>query len=158
MRQRGWSDDELTYAHTVLTTSHDEKSKRHKALDYFVIWFSFIAIVVGNLFAMIALTPLLVLFPNPGIYAMLLILGVSFGFLFTVVFRDVQHLFGGHHHYFVLVLVPYFAIVGAVVVLGVAAQTLPNLYFIPRKPWLMGVVYALAFMIPYFLQRHIMKS
>ena len=155
MRKRGWSEDELTYAHSVLVHSHHKKSTRHKIFDYLVIWFSFIAIIFGNLFAMIALTPLVVLFPNPGIYAMLLILGVAFGFLFTVVIEDVQHLFSGQHHYFVYVLIPYFAIIGAILIMGIAAKTLPNLYYIPRKPWLMGVVYAISFLLPYILQQRL---
>jgi len=158
MRKKGWSEKELSRAHSVLIGSHHKKTKPHKFLDYFIIWFSFVAIIVANLVAMFSLTPLLVFFPNSAMYFMLLVLGGTFGYLFTIVFDDVQHLLNGHQHYFMLILVPYFAIVGAILIMGVAADILPHLSETVRKPWLMGTLYVLAFMIPYILKTTLRKK
>jgi hypothetical protein len=151
MREKGWTDDELAHAQSVFTNSENKKSTRHKVLDAFVLWGVFIVMVLGNFFALFALMPFFVIFPNLMLYSLAALIGFTFGLLYEILLRDIQHTFHGHHHAFAFILVPYLAIVGAILILGYASTHMPNLFLYSRHPVLIGFCYVIGFLIPYLV-------
>jgi ABC-type uncharacterized transport system permease subunit len=151
MRDKGWSDEELARAHAVFTKSESTKSSRHKVLDACVLWGVFGVMVIGNFFALFALMPFFVIFPNGMLYSLAAVLGLCFGLLYDVLLRDIQHTFNGHHHALAFILVPYLAIVGAIFILGFATNHMPNLFHYTRHPLLIGFCYVIGFLIPYVI-------
>jgi hypothetical protein len=151
MRQKGWSEEELTRAHSVFSKSEQTKSTRHKFLDKLVLWGAFVIMFAGNTVALIALMPFFVIFPNTIIYVVAALIGLCFGFLYELILRDVQHTFHGHHHALAFILLPYLAIVGAIIILGYANAHLPNLFHYERHPILIGFIYVIGFLIPYIV-------
>lgn len=148
MRERGWKDEELDYARHVMSNAHVEKSQTSHLLDTTLLWFFLIVISLGNIFIITAIMPLLVLFPNPAIYGVLILLGTCFGILTKVVLKDIEHLFTGHHLYILYVLIPFIAATGGLVVLTYAQAHLPNIFFLYRSPLKMSIIYTIFFIAP----------
>jgi len=146
MRKKGWSEDELRYAHTVMGKT--PKTNSHRFIDSVLPWIIFSLFVIGNIVTVLLVAPTLVLFPNPGIYALLLLLGVLFGLLFKIILSDIDHLFTGHHHFFTYILIPYIALIGGFLIFSFVDAQYSNLFFVDRDPLVFGIVYAIAFIIP----------
>lgn len=157
LKKKGWSQKELDRVHKVMKQSHSKKTAYHKVLDAAISWVMFIIIILGNIAVLFAVMPTLVLFPNPIIFLILLVLGLAFGFLFELVLSDMDHLFAGHHHVFLYVLIPYLAVTGGIFILNFGMKTLPNVFLIERSALLMSLVYALSFFVPFLLTKLIFR-
>ncbi len=149
LKQKGWSETELAHAQSVFTKSESQKSEAHRFLDRWLLWAVFAVIVAGNIIAMLAFMPLLPVFTHSSLYTMFFLLGICFGFLYQVLLQDIQHQFSGHHHLFVLILIPYLAIVGGVLILTYAQRGFAEYFVVSSQPWLMGLSYAFGFLLPY---------
>jgi len=153
MKKKGWSKAELDYAHE--TMSKAQKTRSHRTLDSIIMWLLFLIMVIGNIAAIALIMPLMTLFSNTVMIIILLLLGLCFGFLYDVILHDIQHLFKGHHHFFVMILIPYLSIMGGFIILNIAKAQLPNLLFIERDPLKLSLFYVVAFMIPFAISKFI---
>ena len=152
VRKKGWSPPGLCHARDVFIKSETSKSRWRSTFDTAVLWALLILMVIGNIVVMVYFLPLLLVFTDIMLYGMFLALGISFGYLYQVVLQNLQHQFSGHHHLFVLVLVPYCAIVGAILILSFGQDELFRIFAIESQPWIMGMMYAFGFLIPYTIE------
>lgn len=148
MREKGWGEREIDYARHVMADAHASKSVGQRVFESSLFWLFLIIIGVGNVFIISSIMPLLVLFPNPAIYGVLMLLGVVVGLLTDIVLRDIEHLLGGHHRYLLYIFVPFMAVTGGLVVLTVAADSLPNYFYLARNPLKMSIIYTIFFVLP----------
>jgi len=158
MKERGWEERELDYARNIMAKANTERSPWRKILDQSLLWLFLIIIGVGNLFIIASIMPLLVLFPNPAIYGILMLLGIVVGMLAEIVLRDIEHLFSGHHLYILYVLVPFIAASGGLVVLTYAQEHLPNFFFLDRDPFKMSIIYTIFFILPLAISKFIHRK
>ena len=158
MKERGWEEAELDYASGIMSQANENKSRSRRMFDSGLLWLFLIIIGVGNLFIISAIVPLLVLFPNPAIYGILMLLGLTVGLLTEIVLRDIEHLFAGHHIYIMYVLVPFIATSGGLIVLTYAQNNLPNLFFLTRSPLTMSVIYTIFFILPLAVSRFMRRK
>ena len=155
MAHRGWPEEELERAYRIF---EDHKHDHHfflNKIDAAIHWLLFILIIVGNIFMAAAVVPLMTIFPNPGIYAVLIALGMSFGFLCEIVVKHIDHLLGIHHHVMLGLLIPILAAVSVFFVLGYADSVLPNVFDVERNPSVFGIIYGLSFVFPYGISKMI---
>lgn len=155
MKERGWGDRELDYARHVMISAQKERTPLRFFMDSTLLWVFLVIIAIGNLFAISLIIPLLVLFPNPAIYGILMLLGVCFGLLTQAILHDVEHLFSGHHMYIMYVLIPFLAASGGLMVLTYAYTHLPNLFFLERSPLKMSIIYTFFFILPLAISKYI---
>ncbi|HLP79682.1 MAG TPA: hypothetical protein VK158_03555 [Acidobacteriota bacterium] len=148
MKELGWHPNDIAYARYVLTQAPQTKTPWQRFLDASILWIFLIIIGFGNMCVLALSVPLIVIFPNPALYGMLIILGISFGLLCESVIRDIQHFFSGHHQVIVYVLMPYFAAVCGYVLFSKAIQYLPNFFLFDRHPLTMSIIYAVSFLAP----------
>lgn len=148
MKDHGWEDRELDYARQVMVTAHKDRTPFRRFIDSTILWIFLILVAIGNLITIALIIPLFVLFPNPAIYAILILLGICFGLLIEVILRDIEHLFSGHHMYIMYVLLPFFAASGGLMVLTYAQTHLPNIFFLDRSPLKMSIIYTIFFILP----------
>jgi hypothetical protein len=153
MAHKGWSEKDLVHANGIFKK---HKHKKHFLINYvdeLVHWLFFVLIVFGNLLIAASVVPLLVIFPNPGLYAILIVLGVGFGFLCEEVIRHIDHMLRFHHHVIIGLLIPIIAAIGMYFIIGYGDANLPNIFEVERSPVVLGIAYAIAFMLPYSIVR-----
>jgi len=148
LRAKGWTEDELAYAHQTMRDSHHKKSRLNVFLDDTVHWFLFALIVLGNTAVMFSIVPLLVFMPNPAIYGLLLLLGFCFGLLIDLISQDLYHIFQGHHKYIFFVLLPFVTVVFGGIMFFISIQQIPNVFRVTRSPFLYALIYVFAFLLP----------
>lgn len=150
MRKHGWDDKDISHLKQCMTTEHTN--------DFFISrfqeilhWLVFLIIVTVNFFASAVIVPLLFFLPNPGIYAVLMVVGLCFGLLYAIVLQDIAHLFDNHHHVTSAVLIPALACINVFLLVSFIDARFSNVYFEVRYPWVMGLFYAVAFILPYVI-------
>lgn len=157
MAEKGWSEEELRHANGVWEAKKHEKHFAINYLDFIIHWIFFVIIVAGNMVVSAVVVPLLVIFPNPGIYAVLLVLGVMFGLLVEQVIKHIDHQLGPHHHFILGIIIPFIAVVSLFLIITYSMGELPNIFDVTRHPWTMGFIYAVAFVLPYAIGKMIDK-
>src|SRR3989338_1697455 len=84
------------------------KEKEHPAikfLDKFVYWAALAMAIIGNFIISIALIPSLMALKSTQLFLILAALGISFGSLFELLIRSIEHL-EAMHHVFLGILMP----------------------------------------------------
>jgi uncharacterized membrane-anchored protein len=155
MAEKGWSEEELQHAYDVLEEKKNEKHFLLNYLDRPLHWLLFFVIVLGNIAVAAVIVPLLVIFPNPGLYGILILLGAGFGLLCEIVVKHIDHQLSLHHHFMLGVVIPFLAIISTFLVTGYADTQLPSLFGIEHNPVAFGIIYGVAFALPYLITKFI---
>ncbi|PIZ55814.1 hypothetical protein COY28_01470, partial [Candidatus Woesearchaeota archaeon CG_4_10_14_0_2_um_filter_57_5] len=91
LRQKGWSEEELAHARIVL-------DKTESPLWVSVLYWTFLLLaIIANLFVSIVLFPLLIISKSGLLYLLVVMLGFVFGFVFSLILRDIDALDVRHH-------------------------------------------------------------
>ncbi len=147
LRSKGWSEEEIRHTKKIVSRIQKVKHPHEKLLldiVYYTIIFSLAMVMIGFAFWLI---PLLVSAPAILLYPVLLIIAFSFGTLLTHVFRDMNHL-RFHHHAIVTAIVPLSGIISFATVIF-QTNRLVVIGGFSHNPWLVGVIFTLAFLAPY---------
>ena len=148
MRVRGWDEHSLKQAHDVLSVKKEPVFAINKFQEV-LHWLVFLVIVIVNFLASAIIIPLLVIFPNPGLYAILMVMGVCFGLLFAVLLHDIQHMFNVVHHFTAALLIPTLAVINIFFIVSYFDFRYSNIFSETRHPVTMGLYYGVAFVLPY---------
>src|SRR3989338_4234439 len=90
MKDIKWTKSEVERAVRILKESEDKKPKGIKILDKSVYWIVLIVVVLGNMAVSIMLIPILLALRSFMLYLVIAVLGISFGFLFDMLIRDMN--------------------------------------------------------------------
>jgi hypothetical protein len=147
LRRKGWSSKELERLHRAR-----QKARRGplvRFLDRHMILFVILMALLANSVAAIVLTPVFVSLAGFELFAVVVLLGIGFGFLYENILRDIED--WTHHHYFITVgIVPAIAAM-LVIILAEFGNFLIELLALstPTHPSLiLGLVYGLSFLLP----------
>jgi len=160
MRRHGWSEDDIDKMSELMrkeSKHHFIENKFHEVLH----WIVFMIIVAVNFFASALLIPLLVVFPNPGLYAVLMISGACFGLLYAVLLSDISHMFSKYHHLAAGFIIPVLAAINIFFIVTYFDFRYSNVYGEIRYPATMALFYAVAFILPYLMMlliKHLERS
>tara|TARA_Y100000031_G_C8243653_1_gene396954 strand:- start:2771 stop:3304 length:534 start_codon:yes stop_codon:yes gene_type:complete len=154
--RKGWNSDEATRALRSFEHAETVKHPALKFLDKIIYWVLILIAVVGNLVLSIFLVPFILFIQHPALYAIAAILGLSFGALFTVVIKDMDHLHMGHHVLTIFIVpitafVNFFLVVAAMSRFAIAIPGMAH-----QNPGLVSFIYSVGFLLPYtnFLLGH----
>ena len=153
MKEKGWHEHELKKAQDIFEKHKDTPHFFINRFDTLLHWLLFFLIILGNVLVVTIVVPLLVIFPNPGIYGILIVLGAMFGFLMEIVVKHINHLLGPHHHFVLGVIIPFLAMMSLFLIVSYTEPQLPNIFGLDRHPVAMGVIYAIAFAAPYLMNK-----
>ncbi|MBI2134800.1 hypothetical protein HYU09_02335 [Candidatus Woesearchaeota archaeon] len=158
LERKGWSKKEIIRASRIIEHAKANRHPRIKILDKLVFWISLLIAIIGNFIISISLIPILLALNNLPLYLVLITLGISFGLLFELVIRTIEHL-EAKHHIFLGIMVPITAVINVVIIVAFSnnlekAINIQN----PHNPLLVGVVYALAFILPYLVYQLFLKD
>ena len=154
--EKGWSKKDINKTLKIL-----EKAKKHpkiKILDKSVYWISLIVAIIGNIIISISLIPFLLALRNFQLYLVIITMGIAFGLLFELLIRTIENL-ETKHHLFLSIIIPIIAVINIVVIV-IFSNRLEEAINIqnPQNPGLIGVIYAVAFMLPYSIYQLFLKN
>lgn len=157
LKKRGWNKKEITKAVKIIKNAKQNKPTDIKFIHKRVYWILLVIIAVANFAISVALLPLLVALEGMFLYFMLIILGITFGLLFEIVIRSIEHL-EKKHHIFLAILIPVAALVNIFIVSRISNNLARMLNLATlHNPLFIALVYAISFVMPYIIYRFVLK-
>ena len=121
-----------------------------KELDNIIYWTTILVLVVANFFVLLAIIPLLFIASNLHFYLLLAILGLLFGYVFSLLIHNIENL-NVHHHLFAILFVPIFAALNLMII-ATTFGGFAGLFGLElnKDPVTLGIFYSIFFVLPYF--------
>jgi hypothetical protein len=158
LREKGWTQEEIEHAVTILGESKKHKPKITVVFDQLVYWVALILAIVGNIVLSVVLIPFLLVLNNIQLYIFVVVLAGSFGLLFSQILRDIEGL-DKKHHVIAGIFIPALALINIYVMVNLAnfLDKVFKLSKVEHNPVLISIVYVVFFTFPYifrFIARH----
>lgn len=150
LKAKGWSEEEIRKTERIL-----EKETKHDAhFAKIVFWSALIVIIFANLLISLILTPFLIVFNKWLLYSVVIILAATIGFLYNFLVTDIGHL-EKKHHVLAGIIVPVIALANMVVMVLISNKFIVDIRInnSVHNPWIVSIVFAVAFILPYLLYR-----
>jgi hypothetical protein len=147
---KGWLNREIVKAERIL-----EKNDKHDVFfSKIVFWSALVVIIFANLTVSLILIPFLIVFQKWILYSIVVILAGSVGFLYNLLINDIGHL-ESKHHILASVLIPLLATANVVIMVIVSNSLIKNVKSITQQhnPWMVSIIFAVAFITPYLIER-----
>lgn len=117
-------------------------------------WMTLLVIIISTLILSIILIPLILVLEPIPLYALVLLLGITFGSVFALLIRDIKGL-KMHHHILALLFLPSLSIINLLVVVTLATKAAAMLTIpLAVDPIIIAVVYCCALLLPYLLTKN----
>lgn len=148
--KKGWAEEEIKKAEDIL-----EKSELHDIFfSKITFWSALVVIIFANLIVSLVLIPFLTVLNKWLLYFTIVILAGSIGFLYNFLIIDIGHL-EKKHHFLAGIIIPIIALINIVAMALVSNNLIVDLKLknSPHNPLVLGLVFALAFIAPYLIDR-----
>lgn len=150
LQQKGWNDADIKKAEAAL-----ERDLRYDVhFSRIVFWSAIIVIIFANIVVAGVLIPFLIALNEWVLYSAVIILGGTVGFLYNFLITDIGHL-ERKHHLWAGILVPILALGNIMVVVIFSNKVIQDakILNVQQDPYVIGVVFAVAFILPYVIDR-----
>lgn len=149
--KKGWTEKDIIKTINILNSAKENKSTTLKRLDFIAYWVALIVAIIINVTISIALIPVLIFIKGLALYIIIGIIGLSFGFLFDFLIREIESI--GQKDYVIQGLfIPSIAIINVYYITNVANNyALKGGISLIKNPILISLVYVLSFITPYLL-------
>ena len=156
--EKGWSKKDVDKTLKIVKQAKKEKHPSLLFMDKALYWVALVIAVLGNIIISIALIPSLIALKSFLLFLVVIVLGLSFGFLFELLIRSIEHL-EAKHHLFLGILIPIIALINFITITSVS-NNLEKIFKInnPHNPYIIGIVYATAFILPFAFYKLILKK
>ncbi len=133
---------------------HQRKLEEHTSSDTTAFWTFLLIAIITNFFLSFILVFLLVFLNDPLLYALVIIIGLSFGYVYTFLIHSLRHTFFHHHMYSKM----FIFITGAINIFYIVttSEIVFNGFNIPNDFYNqigIPIVYFIAYLAPYFLEK-----
>ncbi len=149
LKQKGWSEEEIKHAERELekVTAYDVHFSK------IVFWSALVVIIFGNMLVSFILIPFLIVLNQTFLFFITIVLGLLIGFVYNFLVTDIGHL-RKKHHVAASIIIPLLAIANIIGV-ALAAESLTKNVTVQHQhnPWIVGVIFAVAFVLPYIVDR-----
>ncbi len=148
---KGWSKDEIARADRIYAEAEKSKHPHIKKVEDSLYWFTLIIGIIGTVMLSLILIPVLVVSNNFWAYTITGVFGFLLGALIIIIIKDL-HWLEHHHHLLISLLIPIVAIFNFFIVvnrvntfnISVGIRNIHN-------PVMVGIVYFICFLVPYFI-------
>lgn len=159
--EEGWGKKEIDKTIKIIEKARANKHPKIKALDKVVVWLSFIIAVLGNFIVSVSMIPFLALLDRPMLYFIVVVVGLAFGLLIELLIRSIWH-FESKHHILFLTIVPLIAAINFALI-NTVSNNLSKIFGIQsvqitQNLIIVGILYAIAFALPYLAYRLFIKK
>lgn len=158
LKEKGWSAQDISKTIRIVKEAKEKKHPAIKFLDKLVYWAALAIAIIGNFIISIALIPSLMALKSTQLFLIIAALGISFGLLFELLIRSIEHL-ETKHHVFLSILIPLVAVINIFIITSVS-NSLVKIFKISNShnPYIISIVYAIAFISPFIFYKLIMKK
>jgi len=155
LQEKGWSEEDIKKAEDVL--EKEEKHDQH--FSKIVFWSALIVIIFANLLVSLILIPFLIVLNQWVLYAIIVLLAGTIGFLYNFLVTDIGHL-GKKHHLLAGIIIPILALANMIIMVITANHFIRDLKInnVQHNPWIIAVVFAIAFISPYLINKIFKKN
>lgn len=135
----------------ILRKAELEKPKWLRIFDKTVYWVVLLVAIVGNFIISVVLVPFMLILKGVYLYASLLFIGISFGWLFSFILSMLEKF--EQKHIIAAILIPALALINVAIfaVLSNKLIVLMKLATPEHNPLIVGAVYVLGYVLPYAL-------
>jgi len=150
LMMKGWEEREIHKAEKIL-----ERAEKHDVFfSKIVFWSALIVIIFANIIVSLVLIPFLIVLNKWILYAIVVLLAGSIGFLYNFLITDIGHL-EKKHHFLASIIVPIIALANMIVMVYVSNRFIADLKVenIPHNPWAVALVFMAAFILPYIIDK-----
>ena len=157
LEKRGWGAKEIQKAVGIIDTAKKIKTSESRFLEKRIYFVLLLLIIAANFAISVALIPVLMALRGAYLYFIIIVLGIVFGLLFELVIRSMEHL-ERKHHLVLAFFIPMAALINAAAISQMSnkfgsAFEINNFH----EPLLVGLVYAVSFVLPYIIYRFVLK-
>jgi len=158
LEQKGWKKKDIIKTANIIQKAKENKHPHIKTLDNAVYWISLGLAIIGNFLISISLIPLLLILKSFPLYLTIVTLGASFGLLFELLIRTIEHL-ETKHHLFLGIIIPIIALINLVVIVLISngLEEILNIQNF-QNPLLVGAAYAISFIFPFAIYHVFLKK
>ncbi|MBW3014715.1 hypothetical protein KY335_05775 [Candidatus Woesearchaeota archaeon] len=153
LKKRGWTDAEVKKALSIMYSKGARESIHAPRMNRIMYWAALILAIIGNFMVCVALIPVLLVISDITLVAVIFLVGISFGALFTILIKDIEFV-DPRHHVIAGIFLPALAVIIMFVTIRltnkiVAKQT--STIFLQHNNIMVPIVYVIAFMLPYLI-------
>ena len=123
--------------------------KSAKELDLILYWSTLLLLIMSNFFMTIVIIPFMLLASSFHFYLMIAMLGLVFGYVFSLLINNIENL-SVHHHLIAVLFIPVFAVINLIII-STSIGSIASLFGIETRvePLTVSIVYAVFFLVPY---------
>jgi hypothetical protein len=157
--EKGWSREEIEKTVRIFEEGKKKKSRAVILFDWFAYWAALIIAIVGNMVLSVLLIPFLLVAGSSFLYPALVILGLAFGFVFSVILKDIEEI-ESTKHIIVGMFLPALALINVYIITQLSNYLafLMKLPYGIHQPIIVSIVYSVSFVMPYVITRLIKRS
>ncbi len=147
---KGWAEEEIKKAESIL-----EKTEiKDIFFSKIIFWSALVVIIFANTLVSLILVPFLIVLNKWVLYFTVIVLAGIIGFLYNFLILDIGHL-EKKHHLLAGIIVPVLSLANMIIVVLVSNKFIAdlNLKNVSHNPWIIGIVFAVAFILPYVIYR-----
>ncbi len=158
LEKKGWQKADIAKAVNSIKNAKQNKSKGIIFLEERMYWILLVIIIAANFAISMAMIPILMALSQMLLYFAIIILGISFGLLFELVIRSIEHL-EKKHHTFLAFFIPVSAFFIVLLMAGISNSLMATLglrNFHSRIA--IALSYAASFAAPFLFYRFVLKK
>jgi hypothetical protein len=148
--EKGWNEGEIKKAEHIL-----DKARDHDVFfARMVFWSAMVVIIFANIIVSLILVPFLITLDSLILYLIVTVIAGTIGFLYNFLITDISHI-EKKHHLWAGILVPLIALTNMIIMVTLSNRFIEdlNIQTPPHSPFLLGLVFGIAFILPYIVDR-----
>ncbi len=151
LREKGWTEEEIEQTREILVQAEEKRHPQKIALEKTLYWFMLLITVIGTIAGAWAIEPILLVATTIQAVIAMVVFGLLFGSLATILFRDIDEL-TIQHHIITSIIIPLTAIITGSIITRQAARLATALTLkTAHNPLLLGIVYSVGALLPYLI-------
>ncbi len=159
LKEKGWSEGEIKRVSRILDSAPQKKSSTILLIDKIAYWGGLFIAIIGNFAISILLIPFLILMTSFYLYLALVFLGIVFGWVFSILLRDIEAIQAGQH-VVAWIFIPAIAIINIYVMTNISNHiaVLMEIATGIHLASAVSLVYVASFMFPYTISKVLAKG
>jgi len=148
LKERGWTDEEVSNAMEIMYGKKKDYNKVRKSNEL-LYWSLLVLSIIGNFIVCVSIIPIMLVMDTAPLLLIILLVGLSFGSLFTIVIKEIEDVDDKSHVIGSLFLPSLAIIIMYVVTKLVNTLSLQTPLFQKQNIILIPLVYVISFISPY---------
>lgn len=151
LRKKGWSPSEIKKTLEIAEIAKKNKHPFVKFLDSYIYWIVLLLTIFVNLFLAFTCLPYLLVLTSSILYPIIALFGFSFGLFFEVLINNLENL-QKEHHLIISLVIPIYSIVFFFIIATLSNNLITRMRLSTplHDPIIIGFVYGIVFIAPYF--------